>query len=283
MTLALNIATRGRPDLLRWTVETTLKNMGSDSYLMVSVDDDDEPTVKALGSFPKDRRLILSVKPREDSIGAKWNRVLDINAFVYVPMVDYRPFVVKGFDQEIIEAADLFPDGIGVVNIGMANVSFPCLQGITRALVTKLGYVYPEHFPYWFVDHWIDDIARMIDRYVLIPDRGDGSRRPGTQEYREPRFWATVYNLLQDERHEQARQIINSADFAEPVWRKQALLANFAMTDLRAKFINQQVAADGARGPPGDERYARLKAKALQTIAPEIARMKAQLAAAEAA
>ena len=41
-------------------------------------------------------------------------------------------------------------------------------QAPTAGLVAKLGYIYNPEYPFWFVDHELDDICRMIGRYVCV-------------------------------------------------------------------------------------------------------------------
>lgn len=275
VTLTINIATRGRPELLLKTCEAMLANMAlPDTRLMISADADDKPTSDALRNwigmdFP---RVFLSVSEREDTVAEKWNRAIEAcPADVYVPAVDYRPITTPGFDKIILDAAALFPDNIGCVYLPMANASFPALQAVTAGLAAKLGYIYPPYFPFWFVDHWIDDIARLIDRisYADVASH-DAWRPPATTGLRDVHFWATVYDAAQLVRRGQARAIVDSDEFQEPPWRKALLLRHHPLIEYRSLWINQlvreQAAAieqsrGGAESEP-DARYLRLKAKA---------------------
>jgi hypothetical protein len=111
---------------------------------MVSLDEDDPETHAVAAKFP----VKVSIKPREDTIAEKWNRVLlEEPADLYMPMSDYCPHITPGFDLRIVEAAGLFEDGIGVVYNHMANLSFPGLNVLTAGLVEKLGYRLPALFP----------------------------------------------------------------------------------------------------------------------------------------
>jgi hypothetical protein len=173
MKLALNIATRNRPKLLYDTVMATLANVRHrDTVLMVSADADDGATLDFFQTLPltvRDR-LLISVEPSEDTVGAKWNRVLAAvpDADVYMPITDDGPITTPGFDEKILEAAAIFPDGIGVVYSRMENFSLPALQAVTRRLAELMGgQICVTHFPYWFVDAWLDDIAKLIDRVAF--------------------------------------------------------------------------------------------------------------------
>ena len=250
-----------------------------DTKLVISIDDDDTETLAIVDQFPDDPRIHPCVKPREDALGEKWNRAVDFPASVYLPTTDHVVYITEGFDEKILEAAALLPDGIGVVYPHMANFSFPASQGVTHGLVEKLGYMYPPYFPYWFVDHWVDDVAKMIDRIVFANVHVDLGTKPSTQEMREPYFWATFYDIMRLVRRRQAAEIIESPDFKEPEWRKAVLLRNHPLHEFRSQWINDQVRGFRvAQEPPEDARYQRMKDAALKIIAVELPAISAEIA-----
>ena len=270
MKLTINLATRGRPRHLAWTLTHTLCNIShKDTLVLLSVDDDDADTIAMAGQFESER-VVLSIEPREDSVGEKYNRALKHPADVYLPMVDYVAHITPGFDERILEAASLFPDGIGVVYNHMANLSFPAIQAVTQGWVDHLGYIFPEYFPYWFIDHWVDDVVRMIDR-VSFADVQVATQQEGrsTHEYREAYFWATFFDACGLLRRGQAREIIDAPDFLEPAWRKEVLRRNYPMIEHRSQWINGRVRElEGARlcPPGGGDRYERIKGRALTML-----------------
>lgn len=274
MRLTTIITTRGRPDLLKQTVLTTLRTMAlPESRLVIAVDDDDEATLADIGWLPRDKRLLLSVEPREDTRGPKADRALRVApADVYMPMGDYTPIHKEGWDAAICEAATLFPDGIGCVNTPLINASFPGIQAPTAKLVELMGYIYPPHFPFWFIDHWLDDVARMIGRYCTVDIGSDHHSLAGqrtTIGRREVGFWADYFDLLTQTRQEQAYSIINAMD--EPGTTKSRLVMNFPLVDYRSRWVNliaklQHPPENDPEELP-DERYLRAKAKADAHIA----------------
>lgn len=270
MSITINLATRGRPERMLATAEQTLSNIRlPDTRLVVSIDEDDEPSLCAAAKLPSD--VTVSIKPREDSLGAKWNRVLDYPADLYTYTSDYVPFDTRGFDIKMSEAVKLFPDGIGVVYSRMANLSFPAIQGVTHGLAIQLGWMYPPYFPYWFVDHWLDDIVRMIDRIVHADIRVHVMPKLPTQEMREPGFWATFYDAMKLMRRRQAVAIIDSPEFHESSWRRDVLKRNFPLHEYRSQWINDQVRALKLDSEPKPtDRYLRLRRQALEMIAQEM-------------
>lgn len=276
MKLAIGLATRGRPQLLLNTVARTRENIRHpDTEFLIAVDADDQPTIDVLKQLEPiwgSPRLIVSIEARPDTIAAKWNRVLAIPADVYLPMCDDAPILTPGFDEKILAAADLFPDRIGVVFNHLENLSFTSIQAVTRRLVDLMGgVIYVEHFPYWFVDHWLSDIAEMIDRIAFADVLLDCStNRPPTQELRDPAWWATFYDACRLRRHATARRIMFDPDFIGEAWRIEMQIARFPLIDGYSKLINDGVRSMQGSEPPKDERYLRAKFAAQALLRDEI-------------
>ncbi len=264
MRLTIALATRGRPELLKKTLERTMPNIQHPGTRMVVLADLDD---EQMDGFAFDG-VSISRGVRPDSVGEKFNRVLQIaRADVYMVMVDYVAYVTPGFDRKILEAASVFPDRIGVVYNHMANLSFPFMNAVTDGYVEKTGGIYPEHFPYWFVDHWLDDIARMIGRVAFADVQVQAhSGKPTTQGHREPAFWATLYDALTLDRRRIARSIIDSEDFQEPEWRKKLLREHYPLIEERSAILNNMVKDMAAYDKTTDARYERIRAKAVSTI-----------------
>jgi hypothetical protein len=279
MKLAINLASRGRASLLLSTVMATVPKIHNrNTTFVVSLDKDDNVSCDMLnsmcarGMFPGGA-VTISIQPREDSLGAKFNRVVSIipDADIYLPMCDDCTVLTDGFDERILDAAFGFPDGIGIVFNHHENLSFTSIQAPTRKLVELMGNkIFVEHFPYWFIDHWLSDLVRMIDRIAFADVRLDcqSNWRP-TQEMREPAFWATFYDACRVIRREQATAII-AQQFATPEWQKRILLERFPLVEGHAKLINDHVRSMRGAEPAPDERYERIKAAAVRMLHDEV-------------
>ena len=273
--LVISLATRGRPQQLLDTIRRSVANWTHPETMMcVQIDPDDAATVAII----KDIRAIHpcitvgSSTHRLDTIAAKWNAAHRHKADLYLVAADDDPYITPGYDTKLLEAASRFPDGIGMVYGHMANASFSGVVAPTRGFVDRLGHIFPEYFPYWFVDHWTDDIARMIGRISFADVRTDQSKAGKTQELREPAWWATWFDAAYLIRREIADIIIFDRDFQEPQWRKDVLLAGRPLIESRSRWINDNVRANARQleGWSGnqaqDDRYKRIKAKAIEMI-----------------
>ncbi len=280
MKLSIVLATRKRPGMLARTIEETLKHIKrKDTRLMIAADDDDDGTL-SLQDVITDPRVIWSIKPREDSLGGKYNRVLtEAPADVYMVMVDYGPCVTDGFDNKIIEASRVYPDGYSFIlgHIVSAvdpaqpfNLSFSQVNAVTHKLALKMGGIYPTIFPFWFVDHWFEDLAKQTQRQVFVDVLIDCSRRPGTMDKVEPAFWGNVFDWLYLDRRALVQRIINSPDFDETPARKAALLRNHPLVEEWSRGINKQLQGDQGTVDESDERYMRIRQRAIDLVQPII-------------
>jgi len=275
MRMVISLATRGRPAQVVKTIDRSIVNLtDGNTVLWVMADEDDSDTANAVHSAIRNRwgeRVKLSVKPREDTIAEKWNRIVSIDpdADLYMSAADDDPYVVAGYDARIIEAARKFPDGIGIVYGRMANASFTGVAAPTRKWVELMGNtIFPEYFPYWFVDHWVDDVARITGRISYADVWTDQSGAGKTQELREPAWWATWFDAAYLFRRKQAHDVIKNPEFQSPDWHKDILLSHHPLIEYRSRWVNDNVRTQARQleGWSGlttqDARYVRIKDKA---------------------
>lgn len=287
MSVTINICTRKRPGLLLETIEHIVPLLAcDDTTLLVSADRDDTDTLAVLDTLPADKRVLPIVMDREDSLGEKMNRALVYApADLYVFATDYSRPMTRGFDLRLSEAARFHEDGIGLVYSCWASLTFPVVMGVTAKLADKMGFIFPPYFPFWFVDHWVDDIAQYIGRVAWADIEFDNSRRQETTGRADVIFWSTLFDALYLTRQEQAKKIIESPDFHEPPLKRAQLLAAFNAVHARSRAVNAETrrAAGGAAAVSmtDDERarYARIRSKAammMRDLLPEIERSEAR-------
>lgn len=283
MRLTHIIPTRGRPERLHETIGRTVPNLGrDDTRLLICVDDDDHMTIAALASLSSHGgRIVISIKPREDSRGEKYDRALtEAPADLYLLGVDTVPILTPGYDQILINGAHLFADGIGCVYGPMANSSFPTLQAITAKMADLIGYLYSHEYPFWFIDHELDDICRMTGRYTFVDVSMPPRPASQTIRMRDVSWWCSYFDAMTFERRKIAMKIIGSTENEHPEWYKSVLRTQCLATEHRSFSINNYVrsnagAIESNRGEdtPPDPGYLRIKAKAearLRDLFPEL-------------
>lgn len=267
MKLVISLATRNRPQQLMQTINRSMAQWTDpNTVLIIQADADDYATLGMLTDAKLDPRVKVNIKSREDTIAAKWNRAMSETGDVYLIAGDDDPVVGKGYDTAILQAAAAFPDGIGMVYGRPSNASFSSIMACTAKWVNLLGYILPEHFPYWFSDHWIDDIGRITQRIAYIDVTSDQKKVGTTQELREPAWWATWFDAAKLLRRAEAFKIIDALD--EPAWRKAVMRSQHMLVEYRSKWINDSVRGqarqlEAINLPLSDIRYQRVKHTAL--------------------
>lgn len=272
MGLVISLATRARPQMVVETIKRSIVNWtNKDTLMQVQLDQDDPASIEALTKAKLGDRVLLNVQPREDTIAAKWNRARAIPADVYSVAGDDDPYVTYGYDDKILEAAKRFPDGIGMVYGHLANLSFTCSLSMTKRMADILGYIQPEYFPYWFCDHWTDDVARMIGRISVSDHRTDQSKAPETMERREIGWWTVFFDACYLKRRKEARSIIDSDEFIGEPWHKELLRTHHPLIEERSRTLNLFVRQQTPNSNLSlkEDRYVRIKQKAIDML-PEL-------------
>jgi len=276
--LVIIVATRQRFDQLLWSFSMTWKNVKShDTNALIAVDEDDKETIDRLGELPHDKRIKVSIRPREDTRGEKTDRALtDCPGDLYLVGHDCNALTTPGFDEIVLQKARLFPDGIGVVRspfIGGGTFP-PAYQAMTAKWVEKIGYIYNHDYPFWFIDHEVHDIARLVGRYFFADIKTSAHQARKTFRMRDCGFWASYYDLMALERRAKARAILNSPDFLTPEWLKADLRENFSGIEAEGRLINDRVRHNAsqienarAEEGPADPGYLRAKEKAERKLA----------------
>ncbi len=272
MKLLVSLASRNRPQKLLSTIRVCVANWTHpNTEMILQVDADDYATLGMLTETKLDPRIRVNIKKREDTIAEKWNRAMSEPADVYMIGGDDDPVVTQGYDAKILDAAQLFPDGIGMVYGHMSNASFSSIMCPTAKWVEKLGYILPEYFPYWFCDHWIDDLGHMTGRIVHADVRSDQRKVGTTQEMREPGWWATWFDAAVQIRRQEAMSLIDH--LSEDAQHKAMLRTKYMWVEFRSKWINDNVRGNARNleamttgNSLKEERYLRVKDKAVAMI-----------------
>lgn len=274
MKLSVCIASRGHPQDLLAVIKSVDDHADDPANTLISValDDDDESNPEP----PSTRcELRWSVAPREDSLGAKYNRA-QINAIAdwYVLGADDNLFVTQGWDEIIRKHAELYRGEPGLIYFGRLDGTLPTQMAIPHSFISYQGFLFPPYWPFWFHDTWIDEIGHLTSRILWAPIQiQEIGGRGKTRGLRDVIFWAEFFELLRPAREEIAQRISNAYN---PPWlqleieQKMEIYRHFFASrtyQLRDKdtaiTFERRMSVDA----PSSERYLRIKAKAEAAIA----------------
>jgi hypothetical protein len=289
--IALCIPSRGNPQQLVETLDLTLRPCVLPTTTAIVGLDEDDPTLaetQTLIDALSDKRIVISTAPREDAVGAVYNRcAAAVNADLYLNSADDGRILTPGWDAIIAREAEVFPDGIGMIGIGQLPFDsvLPALAATTRRLIDKMGYFIQDHTPFWWMDNWLYEIATMIGRSHYIPMDIGFAGPMRTRGLRDVTYWACFFDEMRVHRRSIAETILASPDFLVSPERRQELLD--ALDDVCALFkSSQSTHRDPAYAErfqvlsydaPDDERYRRIKARSM-TILQELEQQRARLA-----
>jgi hypothetical protein len=218
--IAILLSTRGRPEKLL-EVFSSLKTStaGKDKIaLWLYVDDDDQVTRKAIDGrqFPElGFPVHWHIGPRTPDWGHTYHVLWTAtgrSAEVYMIANDDVRFETMGWDNVLRAQFAQHPDGIVLAcpydPVAPEIATFPIIGG---GWLNTMGRIYAGYFHYWFDDMWVDQIGRMIGRYInipilLSPIKGKGK----TQRMRCLPFWTRFFQLTLPERKEIAVKLINA-------------------------------------------------------------------------
>lgn len=169
MTISVCIASRGRPKLLRQCVETLTAGMVlPDTVISVALDEDDDTTEYGVKLGDVDpRRLIVSIAPREDSLGAKYNRAQqNVRADLYVLWPDDSIMPNAGWDVALLRAMNALPNRTGAILFGHIEGVFQPGLALTQSFIDEMGFFCPPYFPTWWLETWPIECATMSGCYI---------------------------------------------------------------------------------------------------------------------
>src|SRR5664280_74630 len=218
--IAVLLSTRGRPDMLLEVFDslraTTVRK--DKVALWLYVDDDDHVTRAAIdgGKFPElGFPVHWHIGPRTPDWGQTYQvlwTALGRTAEVYMIANDDVRFETKGWDEVLRAEVAKYPDGILLAcpydPVAPAIATFPI---IGWGWLNTMGRVYAGYFHYWYDDKWVDQIGRMVGRYINIPILLSPIRGKGrTQRMRCLPFWTQFFHLTLRDRTASATKLINA-------------------------------------------------------------------------
>lgn len=238
MKINLCTPTRGKPSYLSEWVGKTLANAVLPGTRIVIGSDDDDPLLDDIrAAFAGDPRVIHSTAPREDSLGAKYNRIAAAcPADIYVMGIDDVAIITPGWDRELTRVASLFTDGIGFVYFGRekSGESLPSMIATTARTIEVMGFFCPPYFQFWWNNTWLDQLARLTGRLLYAPIETEYPESyPPSRTDPTIAWWSNVFDQTQSLRLRQAEKLLDACFYDAP-WRKEQMRQ--ALPGLLADF-----------------------------------------------
>lgn len=246
------IPTRARPDKLKTVFDNFQETLEHRSLFDVwmYVDDDDTLTLDYIrnGDWKRyDFTINWLVTKSSWSMGDMDNYLWQhctTNSGLYFPFGDDYTIQTEHWDTLLHEAFNRFDDGLMLGFLPDHTVQPHQITFMIPSAkwLNILGYLLTNRFYFWFDDQWVDEIAQMVDRKIMIPiflntPKGRGK----TQRMRNLPFWARYFNLTLEDRYNDALSMIRTVYGDNPALMEAALTkAKQAAAALISRFNAHQ-------------------------------------------
>lgn len=163
------LATRGRTEAFKRFCGSVLETATSpDDIEFITYHDDDDPTVyEYIGNHKE------IVGTRNKLITHMDNECFQIaQGPIYASLPDITVFETKGWDDQVKEAFEKYPDKIALVygNDGYWKWRFAPFWFIHKNWVEAVGHYLPPHKGSQLAEKWLYDVAKMVNRLHYLPE-----------------------------------------------------------------------------------------------------------------
>lgn len=222
---------------------------------LIAADKDDQATISYF--YDHQPKVALSVDSRSPYIGSLWNRLAGISrADAFVCLGDDNFITTQHWDDGVAQLCPVGSVGVFAWN-DLASPNQPTNPIISRDWYQLAGRIYPEYFPFWFVDTWLAEVWSFCsgEPIQIVPQLVLTGKKGLTKRLRDLPFWWTVYSNLRTERIKEAVRIRASMGH-EPL--DVEILAHIIRQWERHDYIGMERAKDletkmAEPGEPGNE------------------------------
>lgn len=275
MRINVCIPTRGKKAYLQEYVPLLLKRSYMPETRVVLGFDMDDPEGFA---FFEHEKVIHSVQPREDSLGAKYNRCAkEWPADLYLMWVDDIEIVTDGWDIVLDAMLSMVPDGIAAFTFGKEpnGEYLPSGFGVTQRVVDAMGFLAPPYFPFWWHNTWVWEVGEIAGRLIPVAIQTKYPKVLPPSPRRDIAFWGRFFDETRHFRVAAGRALIEASD--DQAFRKylyQMRIPRYVRMQeernktVRAPSFEAILNAAGTNIPePIDERHVRLREQAESLLA----------------
>lgn len=165
--ISIVFPTRGRPDNIRRLFQSVQNTASVKPDIVLYIDADDEASVLVA------RELSLSYfqGPRQ-MLAQSYNAAMKLaQGDIIMFGADDIVFREKDWDIKVEAEFAKFNDRIAFVygNDGGRSDELGTHGFLHRNWINTVGYLLPPYFETWYVDNWITDVARALERRIYLP------------------------------------------------------------------------------------------------------------------
>jgi len=171
--ISVILATRERPHNIERLWKSVLDNTTTVVEFVFAVDSDDQATAETLKKLDTGKMVIKTRSGPRDYVPLRINESLqDCTGDVVALWGDDLVVRTQDWNLHIEEAIRTWADGVGLVYCrdDRHNEELCTHPFISRRFVDTLGYAAYDRFFHYYVDTWLHDIAKRINRLHYLPE-----------------------------------------------------------------------------------------------------------------
>lgn len=263
MKIAVLIPSRNRPRMLSAAITVLHEMESGENEVQYRIGCDfDEPNLQEYIDIAKSFNALTSFCSHP-TIGKIWNflTVIDplFEADIYSCMIDDAFPITPHWDKEMVRLASQYEAFSWYEVSAPHNCGYPTC---TKAWLDKVGYIVPEHFPYWFMDSWFAEMVQFVtgQGVPVSTQMALYSKQEATQGFRDLDFWWGFFNATRNVRLEEAYKIVcikeNEIHYHDFLLARKPFIYAGRERDIefRGERIKQLEADRGVKSEPS-ERY----------------------------
>jgi glycosyltransferase involved in cell wall biosynthesis len=160
--------------VLQSLIETVSKKRIEEKFIEIVffVDTDDESTLRYLVEQHFSCPLnLLWVTGQDVLFSDMWNKAYErCSGDIVMLCGDDVEFKTKDWDIIVEQRFEAVPDKICYITVrdGYQNGALGVHGFVHRKWVETVGFFTPPYFAYWYADTWLDEVSKMINRYIYL-------------------------------------------------------------------------------------------------------------------
>lgn len=175
MKISAIMPTRNRPENLERIFNSALDTISKPDMFEFSlrIDNDDILSLPMIEKYKDKLNIRLDTKPRNKKMSEVWNEAWrNATGEIYQMIGDDFIYRTKNWDEEIRKLFEVSQDKIMLVfgKDGIQNGNISTHGFVHKNWTDVLGYFVPTQLNIYYVDTWVDDIARKIKRRIYKND-----------------------------------------------------------------------------------------------------------------
>lgn len=174
MKFSILIPTKNRINNIKNVVKTIYEKANDKENIEVIfyVDIDDNDSKNCIDSL-NNKNVKWASSEHKILFSDMWNHAYKKSTGQYLMLCgDDVEFQTQDWDDKILDAFDKIEDKIAYVcpDDGHQSGRLGVHGFVSKKWIELIGFFTPPYFSYWYADTWLDEVSRMINRFIYVQE-----------------------------------------------------------------------------------------------------------------